>query len=133
MGEFVYSNPRHINIVINRTINEIDKVIRYDLKNYFENYFCILEKRDGKGGGGEDWALFMEHGTSRKELIEIQKIGVPRHLSKLFYDDFHEYFIYNDDQELIEMKRQQIHEKLMKGKKEEYKELLEVLIDNYVL
>lgn len=133
MVEFVYSNPRHINIVINRTINEIDKVIRYDLKNYFENYFCILEKRDGKGGGGEDWALFMEHGTSRKELIEIQKIGVPRHLSKLFYDDFHEYFIYNDDQELIEMKRQQIHEKLMKGKKEEYKELLEVLIDNYVL
>ena len=71
--------------------------------------------------------------TLRKELIEIQKIGVPRHFSKLFYDDFHEYFIYNDDQELIEMKRQRINEKLKKGKKEEYKELLKVLIDNYVL
>lgn len=131
--KFDPNNQRHINIIINNTISEIDKVIRFDLKNYFENYYCILEKRDGKGGGGEDWALFMEHGTLRKELIEIQKIGVPRHLSKLFYDDFHEYFIYNEDQELIEMKRQQIHEKLKKGKKEEYKELLEVLIDNYVL
>lgn len=73
---FDASNKRHINIVINDTISEIDSIIRFTLKNYFENYYNILEARFGSDGCGQNWALFMEHGTTKKELIEIQKLGV---------------------------------------------------------
>lgn len=127
------NNKVHINIIINKTISEIDTVIRYTLKNYFENYYCILEAHLGKNACGQDWALYMEHGTTKKELIEIQKLGVPRHLSKLFLDDFGEFCIYNSNGELISLKLQQIYEKLTGEEKTEYKELTDALIDNYIL
>lgn len=75
----------------------------------------------------------MEHGTTKKELIEIQKLGVPRHLSKLFHDDFGELCIYGDNGDLISLKLPKIHEKLKTSKKDEYKELMDSLIDNYIL
>ena len=133
MARFNPNNKHHINVVINRTISEIDTVIRFTLKNYFENYYAILEAREGKRNCGQDWALYMEHGTTKKELIEIQKLGVPRHLSKLFYDDFSEFFVYSNDGELVSLKTKPIYEKLCSGRKAEYKELLESLIDNYIL
>ena len=130
---FNSTNKRHINIVINRTISEIDTIIRFSLKNYFENYRAILESRDGKEHCGLDWALFMEHGTTKKELIEIQKLGVPRHLSKLFHDDFRDFIKYNDDGEIVALDIAKIQEKLASFSKAEYRELKEVLEDNYIL
>ena len=133
MVRFNPSNKRHINIVINKTISEIDSIIRFALKNYFENYYAILEYRDGKEHCGQDWALYMEHGTTKKELIEIQKLGVPRHLSKLFYDDFKGFITYNDDGELVSIKTTAICEKLNSTSKPEYAELKEALIENYII
>lgn len=133
MEIFNSTNKRHINIVINRTISEIDTIIRFSLKNYFENYRAILESRDGKENCGLDWALFMEHGTTKKELIEIQKLGVPRHLSKLFHDDFRDFIKYNNDGEIVALDIAKIQEKLASSSKAEYKELKEVLEDNYIL
>lgn len=130
---FDINNKVHVNIVINKTISEIDSVIRYTLKNYFENYYCILEARFGKKSCGQDWSLYMEHGTTKKEIIEIQKLGVPRHLSKLFHDDFGEFCIYGDNGDLISLVLPQIYEKLKTSKKDEYKELMDSLIDNYIL
>jgi len=130
---FDSNNKYHINIVINKTISEIDTVIRFTLKNYFENYYCILEARNGKENCGEDWALYMEHGTTKKELIEIQKLGVPRHLSKLFYDDFKDYCEYNHNNDLVSLDLSQIYEKLRSSQKKEYIELMDSLEDNYIL
>lgn len=130
---FDHKNKLHINILINKTISEIDTAIRFTLKNYFENYYCILEAHFGKNACGQDWALYMEHGTTKKELIEIQKLGVPRHLSKLFYEDFGKFITFNENRELISLKKSQIYEKLTSSKKPEYKELMDSLIDNYIL
>ena len=133
MMRFNPSNKHHINIVINKTISEIDSVIRFALKNYFENYHAILEIRDGNEYCGQDWALYMEHGTTKKELIEIQKLGVPRHLSKLFYDDFKDFITYSDNGELTSIKTNLIYEKLSLANKPEYVELMESLIENYII
>ncbi len=130
MVPFNHNNKLHINILINKTISEIDTVIRYLLKNYFENYYCILEARYGKNSCGQDWALYMEHGTTKKELIEIQKLGIPRHLSKLFYNDFGKFIVFNKNRELISLKIPQIQEKLTTSNKPEYRELMDALIEN---
>ena len=133
MARFNPNNKHHINIVINKTISEIDTVIRFTLKNYFENYYAILEARDGKDNSGQDWALYMEHGTTKKELIEIQKLGVPRHLSKLFYDDFRDCLVYDNDGQLRSIDTASIYKKLCSKEGTEYKELTECLIDNYII
>ena len=126
-------NTAHINFVINKTISEIDSIIRFTLKNYFENYYCIIKTRDGIDSCGNDWALFLEHGTSKKELIEIQKIGIPRHLSKLFFDDFREFCVFDENNDLVSISQNRINEKLQKREKPEYSELIEALEDNFIL
>ena len=126
-------NRAHINRIINKTISEIDTTIRFTLKTYFENYYCILKEKYGTDMCGQDWALYLEHGTTKKQLIEIQKIGVPRHLSKLFYDDFNDCCVFDEAGELHAMNQSQIFEKLNSKKKPEYSELTEVLTANYIL
>lgn len=133
LERFSLNNKDHVNYVINKTISEIDSIVRFTLKNYFENYHAILELRKGMKNCGQDWSLYMEHGTTRKELIEIQMLGVPRHLSKLFYDDFNKYLSFNERGELTSIELPPIQDKLMEGSKEEYTELYECLIDNYII
>ncbi len=124
------TNPVHINIIINDTIREIDSVIRFTLKNYFENYYCIIKSRSEVDICSQDWSLYIEHGTTRLELIEIQKLGIPRHLSKLFYDDFGKYCRFDLSSELIDVDIESIKNDLRIGSKSEYQELLEILAEN---
>lgn len=128
---FDISNKRHINIVINDTISEIDSIIRFTLKNYFENYYNILEARFGSDNCGQNWSLYMEHGTTKKELIEIQKLGVPRHLSKVFLDSFGKYCKFNINRDLVALDTDAIAEILKSKQKPEYSEI--ALKDNYIL
>lgn len=126
-------NRAHINRIINKTISEIDTIIRFTLKTYFENYCCIINEKYGTDMCGQDWALYLEHGTTKKQFIEIQKIGIPRHLSKLFYDDFGEFCIFDDAGDLQSMNQSLVYDKLKSKKKPEYTELTEVLTANYIL
>ncbi len=130
---FNESNKVHLNIVINKTISEIDSFIRFTLKNYFENYYCILERRLGKAHAGANWAVFMEHGTSKNPLIEIQKLGIPRHLSNLVLSDFGNACTFDDNGELIAFDTDVIIEKIQKQDSDKYNELLQSLKDNYLI
>ena len=123
----------HINIVINKTISEIDTFIRFTLKTYFENYYCILERKLGKGNAGANWAVFMEHGTCKNALIEIQKLGIPRHLSNLLLSDFGAYCIFDDNGELVSLDVTAIVQKISNQNTDRYDELHQSLIDNYLV
>lgn len=123
----------HINIVINKTISEIDTFIRFTLKTYFENYYCILERKLGKGNAGANWAVYMEHGTCKNALIEIQKLGIPRHLSNLLLSDFGACCIFDDNGELVSLDVAAIIEKISKQNTDKYVELHQSLIDNYLI
>ena len=123
----------HINIVINETISEIDTVIRFALKTYFENYYAILERKLGKEHAGLNWALFMEHGTSKNALIEIQKLGIPRHLSNVLLSDFGEFCHFNNAGELVKFDVDAIALKAGKNESNKYAELLQAMRDNYLL
>lgn len=123
----------HINIVINETISEIDTIIRFLLKTYFENYYCILERKLGKDHAGQNWALFMEHGTCKRALVEIQKLGIPRHLSNVLLSDFGEFCYFNDAEELVKLDVDAIVIKAGKSESDKYAELLQALKDNYLI
>lgn len=80
--KFVYNNPKHINIVVNEVITNIENILRFKLKIYFDNYYNILVERLGEENAGVNWADYLEYGTSDKKIIELQNIGIPRHLSQ---------------------------------------------------
>lgn len=123
----------HINIVINKTISEIDSFIRFTLKTYFENYYCIIERKLGNGNAGENWAVYLEHGTSKSSLIEIQKLGIPRHLSNLLLSDFGNCCTFDDNGELVALDVPAIVVKIGKQNTDKYSELYQSLVDNYLI
>lgn len=123
----------HLNIIINETISDIDTFIRFSLKTYFENYYCILERRFGKENAGRNWAIYMEHGTCKKALIEIQKLGIPRHLSNVLLSDFKECCKFDSSGELVELYVPAILQKIHKQGHEKYAELVQSMVDNYLV
>ena len=123
----------HLNIIINETISDIDTFIRFSLKTYFENYYCILERRFGRENAGRNWAVYMEHGTCKKSLIEIQKLGIPRHLSNMLLSDFKECCKFDSLGELIELNIPAILQKIRKQDHEKYAELVQSMVDNYLV
>ncbi len=123
----------HLNIIINETISDIDTFIRFSLKTYFENYYCILERRFGKENAGRNWAIYMEHGTCKKALIEIQKLGIPRHLSNVLLSDFKDCCKFDSLGELVELDIPAILQKIFKQDHEKYAELEQSMVDNYLV
>lgn len=79
--------------------------------------------------------MVIVHGTwdNKKKLIEIQKLGVPRHLSKVFLDSFGKYCKFNINRDLVALDTDAIAEILKSKQKPEYSEIEIALKDNYIL
>lgn len=126
--QLVIFNPKdkyHINLVINEIISNIDNVLRFKLKNYFGNFYELLKDRLGKNNAGENWGEFLEYGTTDFRVIELQNIGIPRHLSSYLLNKYAESFEF-DQNVLISINREGLLDKMDKTSVE-FKEVLEVI------
>lgn len=121
---FDIHNKRHINMVINDLIYDIDNVLRFKLKNYFENYFNLIKEKHGSEFAGENIAEFLEYGTVDHRIIELQNIGFSRHLATFLMEEFQEYLLFEGN-DLIHIKAHDILVHLQK-ESAEYQELIEV-------
>lgn len=93
---FDSNNRDHINLIINNLIADIDNTLRFKIKNYFLNYYLIVSEKFGKEIAGPNWAEYVEYGTTDSLIIELQNMGIPRHLSVLIKDDYAEYLKFED-------------------------------------
>jgi hypothetical protein len=84
---FDYKNKHDINKIINLVISDIDNVLRFKLKNYFENYYILLNEKFGVSNAGANWADYLEYGTTDNRVIELQNIGIARHLAQHILDN----------------------------------------------
>ena len=92
-GRFDNRNRAHINLIINNIIADIDNVLRFKLKNYFLNYYLIVLNKYGKDVAGDNWADYLEYGTTNPLTIEIQNIGLPRHIATIIIEEYSECLI----------------------------------------
>lgn len=122
---FNSNSQKHINIVINNLISDIDNILRFKLKNYFSNYYEILAERLGDNNAGENWGEFLEYGTNDRRVIELQNIGFPRHLAKFLLDNYSEFFDF-DGGALVSVRKSALLD-AMDINSPEFKELLEVI------
>lgn len=128
---FDQTNKKHINKLINNTMEEIDNILRFKIKNYCENYVNILKEKDIDNV--ENRATYLEHGCKEQKYIEIQKLGIPRHLVDDFYKRARRYLIFDDNDNLIEVNFVKIKAKLEESNSETDRELLDVLNDYNLL
>jgi len=128
VNELVPFNPnsqKHINMVINNLISAVDNILRFKLKNYFSNYYDILAERLGDNNAGENWGEFLEYGTNDRRVIELQNIGLPRHLAKFLLDNYSEFFDFEGGA-LMSIRKTALID-AMDVNSPEFKELLEVI------
>lgn len=121
------NNQEQINWVINALIGDIDNALRFKIKNYFTNYYLLAESKNGRAMAGENWADYLEYGTTDKIIIDLQNVGLPRHIAVMIKDNYEDVLVY-DEGELIDID----YKKLLKvidinEYSHEYKELQELI------
>jgi len=122
---FNSNSQKHINIVINNLISDVDNILRFKLKNYFSNYYDILAEKLGDKSAGENWGEFLEYGTNDRRVIELQNVGIPRHLANFLLENYSGFFVFEGGV-LLSIKRETLIE-AMDVNSPEFKELLEVI------
>lgn len=128
MITFDPKNRLHINLIINNLISDIDNVLRYKIKNYFLNYYLIISEKVGKEVAGSNWAEYVEYGTMDSVIIELQNIGLPRHLSMLIKDEYSEFLSFEDGI-LVDIQAEDLLQNIDNNKYEdELTELREIFI-----
>lgn len=127
MVPFNVENRRHINVVINNLISDIDNILRFKIKNYFLNYYLIVVDKVGKDIAGPNWSEYLEYGTTDKITIELQNLGLPRHLSLLIKEEYKDYLIFEDDL-LVDINAQELINNMdIEKYNDELEELREIL------
>lgn len=82
---FDKTNRKHINLLIEKIIDEIEYVLRFLLEKYFNHYYQILSSILGEEKAGDNWATLLEYGTQNPLIIALQNIGISRNTAlKLF-------------------------------------------------
>ena len=107
-------------------ISDIDNVLRFKIKNYFLNYYLIVSEKVGKQNAGANWAEYVEYGTTDDIIIELQNIGLPRHLSMMIKDDYIDFLTFEDGM-LVDLNARELIENIdCKKYKNEIEELKEM-------
>jgi superfamily II DNA/RNA helicase len=75
---FDRNNKKHINLVIEELIDDIEHILRFLLQKYFNHHYQILVKILGEENAGENWATLLEYGTQNRIVIALQNIGFSR-------------------------------------------------------
>lgn len=118
---FVHNSPKHINMVVNEVISNIENILRFKLKIYFDNYYNILVEKLGEENAGVNWADYLEYGTSDQKIIELQNIGIPRHLAQYILKNHKNCLTFDDQGSLTKINYQSL-EKEFNKEAHEYKE-----------
>jgi superfamily II DNA/RNA helicase len=83
---FDKEDPRHVNILIELIIDDIEYVLRFLFEKYFNQYYQVVIDILGEDQAGENWANLLEYGTQNRVVIALQNIGVSRHTAISIYN-----------------------------------------------
>lgn len=86
MVVFDKKNPKHVNILIEDIIEDIEYVLRFLFEKYFNQYDQVVINILGEDQAGENWANLLEYGTQNRVVIALQNIGLSRHTAISIYN-----------------------------------------------
>ncbi len=89
-------NTEQINIIINNTLDTIEKIIQFKIENYFSKFSELYKKKKGVDTIDNDWYEYLAYGTNKKEIIELQKYGFSREIALKLYRS-NKYIICNEE------------------------------------
>lgn len=109
---FNKNNKAHINHVVNTLIFDIEHKLRFKIKNYFENYSLLMIEKYGEKQSGVNWSDFLEYGTNNYKIIDLQNLGITRHLAK-YIAEFHADCLQYQNNVLVDIDKEKILDALL--------------------
>lgn len=104
---FEKNNLNHINIVIEKIIDDIEYVLRFLFEKYFNHYYQIIINLLGEENSGENWATLLEYGTQNRIVIALQNMGLSRHTAMTIYNKCR-YALNIQDSKLVSISKSEI-------------------------
>ncbi|SDS99422.1 Helicase conserved C-terminal domain-containing protein [Pseudarthrobacter equi] len=101
---FIRSDPRHINLVIEETLLDIEVGLRFKIMRYLQNHYELARLALGEDEAGMNLASLVEYGTSDVVAIALQDAGLSRGAALKVASDFAGYVQVADDGDLINLK-----------------------------
>lgn len=74
-----------INMVINNTLDTIERIIQFKIENYFSKFSELYKNKKGIESIDNDWYEYLSYGTNKREIIELQKLGFSREIALKIY------------------------------------------------
>ena len=89
-GELVRFNKNdktHINALIGGIIDDIEKILRFQLEKYFNHYYMMIKNILKGNDVGMNWAVLLEYGTQSREIIALQNMGLSRYSAQKIFKE----------------------------------------------
>lgn len=102
--KFIKSDPRHINLVIEETLLDIEVGLRFKIMRYLQNHYELARLAVGEEEAGMNLASLVEYGTSDVVAIALQDAGLSRGAALKVASDFGGFVDVADDGDLIDLK-----------------------------
>lgn len=72
------NDPKHINMVIEDTLRDLETGLRFKIISYLENYYDLSVQALGADEAGLNVAKLVEYGSSDLRVINLQEVGFSR-------------------------------------------------------
>ena len=99
---FDQENSTHLNYIVNQVMRDLETVVRFSIRNYVTNYLQLTNQNESL------WRDYLDYGTNKKLVVELQKIGIERQIAIELYNKANEYFILNEANELTSIQEEVI-------------------------
>lgn len=76
--DFNSNDPKHINLIIEETMRDIENGLRFKIISYLENYYDLSVEALGKAEAGINIAKLVEYGSRDPKVISLQEVGFSR-------------------------------------------------------
>jgi len=97
---FDKNSPRHINILIEKTLTDIENGLRFRIVGYLQNYYDLSEMILGPNASGINVATLVEYGTTDRKAIELQEVGFSRDVARELLMRCRHLIFFSQDNEL---------------------------------
>lgn len=99
--KFNGSNPKHINIIIEDTLRDLETGLRFKIISYFENYYDLSVQALGVDAAGINVAKLVEYGSPDPKIINLQEVGFTRSVALELVSSYSDYLTFTHEGELI--------------------------------
>lgn len=97
---FDSESAKHINLIIEWTLRDIEGGLRFRIIGYLQNFFDVSTMALGREASGINVATLVEYGTTDKRAIQLQEVGFGRAVASELLADHSESLQFSDTDEL---------------------------------